>query len=90
MKYCVCHNEDPGKLSQKVCDLLDDGWLPVGGVSVSISTYETEAPWDGETVHDTFPKKREIVGSRVFAQAMVLPDKQDNTEKRILTGQFRS
>lgn len=77
MKYSIVQDPEPKVVAQKVCEMMDEGWLPVGGVSVALSTYE----------HEDMGEKS-VVGSRIFAQALVLPDKQGNTEKRILTGRF--
>lgn len=83
MKYEICYDAMPDKLAQKVCDLIDQGWMPVGGVAIGINEYERD-------VADTYDER--TIRTQLFAQAMVLPDEQpqQRNERRILTGAFQS
>ena len=61
MKYTVITHSDPGGLSEKVTELLNEGWELRGGVAVSCTEY---------AIHDEREGYDRSQGTEVYAQAM--------------------
>lgn len=64
MGYTIVTGDD-AYVSRRVCELLEDGWLPVGGVAMTVETWE-----DGKGDHS----------QTVYAQAMIKQDKPEQDE----------